>query len=67
MIFSFTNIIAYVSTFTPLKPGDVLVCGTPTGAGARFDPPKWLRPGDIVEISADGLGTLRNGVRDEEV
>ena len=67
MIFSFTDIIAYVSTFPPLKPGDVLVCGTPTGAGARFDPPKWLKPGDIVEISADGLGTLTNGVRDEEV
>ena len=67
MIFSFTDIIAYVSTFTLLAPGDVLVCGTPTGAGARFDPPKWLRPGDIVEISADGLGTLSNGVRDEEV
>ena len=67
MIFSFTDIIAYVSTFTPLKPGDVLVCGTPTGAGARFDPQKWLKPGDIVEISADGLGTLSNGVRDEEV
>ena len=67
MIFSFTDIIAYVSTFTPLRPGDVLVCGTPTGAGARFDPPKWLKPGDIIEISADGLGTLSNGVRDEEV
>ena len=67
MIFSFTDIIAYVSTFTPLAPGDVLVCGTPTGAGARFDPPKWLCPGDIVEISADGLDTLCNGVRDEEV
>ena len=67
MIFSFTDIIAYVSIFTPLKPGDVLVCGTPTGAGARFDPPKWLKPGDIVEISADGLATLSNGVRDEEV
>ena len=67
MIFSFTDIITYVSTFTPLKSGDVLVCGTPTGAGARFDPPKWLKPGDIIEISADGLGTLSNGVRDEEV
>ena len=67
MIFSFTKIISYVSTFTALAPGDVLVCGTPTGAGARFDPPKWLRPGDVIEIAADGLGTLRNGVRDEEV
>ncbi|MGB2001125.1 MAG: fumarylacetoacetate hydrolase family protein [Candidatus Puniceispirillaceae bacterium] len=67
MIFSFTRIINYVSTFTALAPGDVLICGTPTGAGARFDPPKWLRPGDVVEIAADGLGTLRNGVCDEEV
>ena len=67
MIFSFTDIIAYVSPFATLAPGDILVCGTPTGAGARFDPPKWLRPGDIVEISADGLGTLANGVCDEEV
>ena len=67
MIFSFTKIINYVSTFTALAPGDVLVCGTPTGAGARFDPPKWLRPGDVIEIAADGLGTLRNSVRDEKV
>ena len=67
MIFSFTKIINYVSTFTALAPGDILVCGTPTGAGARFDPPKWLRPGDTIEIVADGLGSLRNGVRDEEV
>ena len=67
MIFSFTKIINYVSTFTALAPGDILICGTPTGAGARFDPPKWLRPGDTIEIAADGLGSLRNGVRDEEV
>ena len=67
MIFSFTKIINYVSTFTALVPGDVLICGTPTGAGARFDPPKWLRPGDVIEIAADGLGSLRNGVCDEEI
>ena len=67
MIFSFTKIINYVSTFTALAPGDILICGTPTGAGARFDPPKWLCPGDTIEIAADGLGSLRNSVRDEEV
>lgn len=39
--------------------------GTPTGAGARFDPPKWLVAGDVVEVSADGIGTLRNEVADE--
>ena len=65
MIFDFTHIISYVSIFISLVPGDVLVCGTPTGAGARFDPPKWLQPGDVIEVSANGLGTLRNGVRDE--
>lgn len=65
MIFSFRKIINYVSTFTTLVPGDIIICGTPTGAGARFDPPIWLKPGDVVEVEADGLGILRNGVEDE--
>lgn len=65
MIFSFRKIINYISTFTTLVPGDVIVCGTPTGAGARFDPPIWLKPGDVVEVEADGLGILRNTIADE--
>ena len=65
MIFSFRKIIAYISTFTTLVPGDVIVTGTPTGAGARFDPPIWLKPGDVIEVEADGIGILRNGVVDE--
>jgi 2-keto-4-pentenoate hydratase/2-oxohepta-3-ene-1,7-dioic acid hydratase in catechol pathway len=65
MIFSFRKIINYVSTFTTLMPGDVIVTGTPTGAGARFDPPIWLKPGDVIEVEADGIGLLRNGVIDE--
>ncbi|TPL43666.1 fumarylacetoacetate hydrolase family protein [Mesorhizobium sp. B2-4-6] len=65
MIFSFAKIINYISTFTTLVPGDVIVTGTPTGAGARFDPPVWLKPGDVVEVEADGIGLLRNGVVDE--
>lgn len=65
MIFSFRKIVAYISTFTTLVPGDVILCGTPTGAGARFDPPIWLKPGDVVEVSATGLGTLRNTIADE--
>lgn len=65
MIFSFRKIINYISTFTTLVPGDVIVCGTPTGAGARFDPPIWLEPGDVVEVEADGLGILRNTIADE--
>ena len=67
MIFSFRKIINYVSTFTTLVPGDVLVTGTPTGAGARLDPPVWLKPGDVIEVEADGIGVLRNGVVDEVI
>lgn len=67
MIFSFRKIINYISTFTTLVPGDVIVCGTPTGAGARFDPPIWLKPGDVVEVEADGIGILRNTIADEKV
>ncbi|KRB55138.1 2-hydroxyhepta-2,4-diene-1,7-dioate isomerase [Rhizobium sp. Root708] len=65
MTFSFRKIINYISTFTTLVPGDVIVCGTPTGAGARFDPPIWLEPGDVVEVEAEGLGILRNTIADE--
>lgn len=65
MIFSFRYIINYISTFTTLVPGDVIITGTPTGAGARFDPPRFLKPGDVIEVEADGLGILRNGVVDE--
>jgi 2-keto-4-pentenoate hydratase/2-oxohepta-3-ene-1,7-dioic acid hydratase in catechol pathway len=65
MIFSFRKIINYISTFTTLVPGDVILTGTPTGAGARFEPPKWLVPGDVIEVEAEGLGILHNGVVDE--
>ena len=67
MIFPFRMLINYISTFTTLAPGDVIITGTPTGAGARFDPPIWLKPGDVVEIEADGIGLLRNGVVDYAV
>ena len=65
MIFGFRYLIHYISTFTTLVPGDVIVTGTPTGAGARFDPPRYLKPGDIVEVEAENIGLLRNGVIDE--
>jgi 2-keto-4-pentenoate hydratase/2-oxohepta-3-ene-1,7-dioic acid hydratase in catechol pathway len=57
--------IHYLSTFTTLRAGDVIFSGTPTGAGARFDPPIWLEPGDVVEVTVPELGTLRNHVLDE--
>ena len=65
LIFSFREIIAYITTFSTLRPGDVIVTGTPTGAGARFDPPRWLVPGDVVEIEVAEIGLLRNEVGDE--
>lgn len=65
LMFPFEALIAYLSTFATLKPGDVIVTGTPTGAGVRFDPPRWLKPGDEVEVEVPGLGILRNTVADE--
>jgi 2-keto-4-pentenoate hydratase/2-oxohepta-3-ene-1,7-dioic acid hydratase in catechol pathway len=65
MLFPIREEIAYISTFTTLQPGDVIITGTPTGAGARFDPPKYLVPGDVVEVEVEGIGTLRNTVEDE--
>ncbi len=65
MLFPIRRQIAYISTFTTLVPGDIIVTGTPTGAGARFDPPKYLTPGDVIEVSAEGIGTLTNTVEDE--
>ena len=62
LIFPFGRLIAYLSTFMPLAPGDVIATGTPTGAGARFDPPRWLKPGDRVEVHVPEIGTLANTV-----
>ncbi|MGH1367483.1 MAG: fumarylacetoacetate hydrolase family protein [Maritimibacter sp.] len=65
MMFPIREEIAYISTFTTLEPGDIIITGTPTGAGARFDPPRYLKPGDLVEVEVPGIGVLSNGVVDE--
>ena len=65
MMFPIRRQIEYISTFTTLMPGDIIVTGTPIGAGARFDPPIYLKPGDVVEVAAEGIGTLRNTIEDE--
>jgi 5-carboxymethyl-2-hydroxymuconate isomerase len=67
LIFDFPALISYISSFTTLMPGDLIVSGTPVGAGARFDPPRWLLPGDVVEVEVPGIGTLCNGVIDESM
>jgi 2-keto-4-pentenoate hydratase/2-oxohepta-3-ene-1,7-dioic acid hydratase in catechol pathway len=65
LIFTFADLLAYITIFTTLKPGDIIVTGTPTGAGARFDPPRWLNAGDVIEIAVPEIGVLRNEVVDE--
>jgi 5-carboxymethyl-2-hydroxymuconate isomerase len=65
LAFPFSYLIEYLSTFAELLPGDVIATGTPVGAGARFDPPRYLVPGDLVEVEVEGVGTLSNPVVDE--
>lgn len=65
MMFPFGRIVEYVSNFCELTPGDIILTGTPSGAGARLEPPVWLKPGDVVEIEVPQIGTLRNEIRDE--
>lgn len=67
LLFPFDYIISYLSSFMTLKPGDMISTGTPNGAGARFTPPKYLKPGDRVEVKAAGIGILTNGVEDEKL
>ncbi|MEP5732330.1 MAG: fumarylacetoacetate hydrolase family protein [Sulfitobacter sp.] len=67
MTFPIRHEIEYISTFMTLLPGDIIITGTPTGAGARFDPPRYLAPGDVVEVEVNGIGTLRNTVEDETI
>ena len=64
MIFKIPKIIEYVSAWTTLLPGDVLVTGTPGGVGARRTPPVWMKPGDKVEIEIDKVGILENSIAD---
>ena len=67
LMFPFEQLIAYISAFAHLKPGDLISTGTPTGAGARFDPPRYLKPGDVVEVASSAIGVLKNQVEDEQI
>lgn len=66
MIFPFADLIAYVTTFMTVTPGDVISTGTPVKKKSADGAPRWLRPGDVVEIASPGIGTLRNVVVDED-
>jgi 2-keto-4-pentenoate hydratase/2-oxohepta-3-ene-1,7-dioic acid hydratase in catechol pathway len=63
MIFTVADLVAYLSRGTTLEPGDMILTGTPPGVGFAMDPPRYLRPGDVVECEITGMGSLRNGVR----
>lgn len=62
LIFDIPTIVAYVSRFTPLSPGDVIATGTPGGVGDRREPPLYMKEGDTVEVEITGLGVLRNRI-----
>lgn len=62
LIFDVPTLIAWITQGLTLVPGDVILTGTPAGVGAARTPPRWLRNGDLVEITIEGLGTLRNPV-----
>ena len=65
LMFPFRRLVAYLSTFTRLLPGDLIATGTPTGAGIHLTPPRFLVPGDTVTVDVEGVGQLRNTVQDE--
>ena len=62
MVFDPYEIVRYLSQFLVLEPGDLINTGTPPGVGMGFDPPVWLRPGDVIELGIDGLGSQRQHV-----
>jgi len=66
MIVDIPSAIEFFSSFTRLRPGDVIATGTPGGVGFARQPPVWMRPGDVIEVSVEGLGAIRNRVVAEE-
>lgn len=65
LIFGVPDLIAYISSFTTLKPGDVIATGTPSGVGMKRTPPLFMKPGDVFEVEISGIGVLHNTVVDE--
>jgi 2-keto-4-pentenoate hydratase/2-oxohepta-3-ene-1,7-dioic acid hydratase in catechol pathway len=65
MIFPISTVIAYISNFTELRPGDVIASGTPGGVGAKRTPPVWMKAGDTIEIEIGPMGILSNKIAEE--
>jgi len=66
MIVDIASAVEFFSSFTLLRPGDVIATGTPGGVGFARQPPVWLNPGDVIEVSIEEVGTIRNRVVAEE-
>ena len=66
LMFPFRYLLSYLSSFYRLKPGDIIATGTPNGAGARFDPPRYLKPQDVVTVEVPGIGVLANAIARED-
>lgn len=62
MIFGIDHVVSELSAGMTLKAGTIIATGTPAGVGMGFDPPRFLKPGDVVECSIEGIGTLVNRV-----
>ncbi len=67
MIFAVPEIIAYITAFTPLNPGDVIATGTPGGVGFTREPPLYMKVGDTVTVTIEGIGTLTNTIQQAPV
>ena len=67
MIFNVRKLVSYVSHNKTLRPGDVIMTGTPEGVGVARNPQVFLKPGDTVEVEIENIGILRNPVRAEHV
>lgn len=65
LVFGVAELIEYISSWTPLRPGDIIATGTPGGVADGFNPPRWMRAGDEVTVDIDGLGALTNTVVDD--
>lgn len=63
LVFGVPALVSYLSRFMTLLPGDIISTGTPSGVGLGFDPPRYLQPGDVVELGIDGLGSSRQEAR----
>jgi acylpyruvate hydrolase len=67
LIFGVPDLVAYITTWTTLEPGDVLLTGTPAGVGSAMDPPRFLGDGDVFEVDIEGIGALRNTFKAESL